>query len=120
MSERVLNRRSALQAIGLAGAGVLAGPALLAGDAGAQQGKSAAEKVVPVPAAAREGDDKEPSVEAKRLGEIAKARYGQHLNEEQLRQLVEDLDRGLNAGQRLRGLRLKNSDEPDFVFRAEL
>lgn len=118
MSDRLVDRRAALQAIGLAGAaGVMAGTAFLAGEGAAQS--AAAPKPSEPAAADPEPEKTEPSAEAKRLGEIAKSRYGQHLSEEQLQQLVEDLDGGLQSGQRLRKLGLKNADEPDFVFRAE-
>lgn len=121
MTERLVDRRKALQAIGLAGAaGVVAGTAILAGAGGAQaQTASTPEKHEPAAVPPSEDEKKEPSAEAKRLGEIAKVRFGQHLNEEQLKSLVEALDGGLQSGQRLRKLGLQNADEPDFLFRAE-
>jgi len=120
MSERLVDRRTALQAIGLA-AGVVAGTAFLAGGAGeaSAQSASAPKKDEPAADPPAESEQKEPSAEAKRLGEIAKIRFGQHLSEDQLKLLVEDLDGGLQSGQRLRKLGLKNADEPDFLFRAE-
>ena len=119
MSQYIVNRREALRTLGLGAAGVLAGPALLAGEARAQTA-APPKKAEPSAAPAPESETKEPSAEAKRLGEIAKERYGQHLNEDQLRELVEDLDGGLQGAARLRKLGLSNADEPDFIFRAEL
>ncbi|MGH7339212.1 MAG: hypothetical protein ACREKH_01850 [Candidatus Rokuibacteriota bacterium] len=120
MTERLVDRRTALQAIGLAGAaGVVAGTAILAGAGGAQAQTASTPKNEPAAVPPSEDEKKEPSAEAKRLGEIAKVRFGQHLNEEQLKSLVEALDGGLQSGQRLRKLGLQNADEPDFLFRAD-
>ena len=120
MSERYLDRREALRTFGIAGAaGAIAGPALLAREVRGQSAPAPKKEESPPPAPAERGPE-EPSSEAKRLGEIAKERYGQHLSEEQLRELVEDLDGGLKGAARLRQLGLSNADEPDIVFRAEL
>jgi hypothetical protein len=54
------------------------------------------------------------------LMEIVKVRYGAHLTEEQMKSVQRSLQRGLLTADRLKQFPLKNSDEPDFVFRAEL
>lgn len=118
MSGSALNRREALRALGAVGAGALAAPAILAGSAGAQSSTPSPgtkPEAKPVPEA---DQPKEPSVEAKRLGEVARERYGEHLDEAQLKELIEDIDGNLQSGARLRKERLKNWDEPDFIFRA--
>lgn len=118
MSGSELNRREALRALGAAGAGALAVPALLAAEAAAQSA-TPAPGAKPEPAPMPEADKpKEPSLEAQRLGDVARERYGQYLDDAQMKELVADIDGNVQSGARLRKERLKNSDEPDFVFRA--
>ncbi len=116
------NRRQALRTLGVVGAaGALAVPALLAGEAAGQSAPSgtkqeAKPEAPPQPAA---DQAKEPSAEAKRLGEIARERYGQHLDEAQWKELIEDIDGNLQSAAQLRKARLRNADEPDSVFRVD-
>ncbi|HWT01850.1 MAG TPA: hypothetical protein VN256_16505 [Pyrinomonadaceae bacterium] len=48
--------------------------------------------------------------------EVARARFGDKLSPEQLEQTRKDLNSYVTASERLRAVKLKNSDEPDFVF----
>lgn len=59
-----------------------------------------------------------PGPDAKDLLSIAKRRYAAHLSDEQADELLATLDRGLQGSAALRKAKLKNSDEPDFLFRA--
>ena len=119
MTRSDLDRRQALRALGVVGAaGAFAVPALLAGEASSQP--PAKPEPVPEPAAAAAADPpKEPSAEAQRLGEIARARYGSHLDEAQWKELVADIDGNLQSAAELRKAALRNADEPDTIFRVE-
>lgn len=59
-----------------------------------------------------------PSDEALALTAIVKQRYGAHLDEAQLAKVTEELEQRVQAGRRLRGVKLGNHEEPDFTFRA--
>jgi len=54
--------------------------------------------------------------QAQLLGEIVRQRYGQYLTPDQLTSVINNLDGAVQRGRRLREFKLKNSDEPDFVF----
>jgi hypothetical protein len=82
-----------------------AGAIVLAG-AGAQEPKTTPPK--PAPSA------------ADALAEVAQLRYGKHLSEEQLKEVRRGIERGLRSAERLRQVKLANSDEPAFVFSAFL
>jgi hypothetical protein len=51
--------------------------------------------------------------------EVARVRFGEHLTPEQLEQVKKDLDGNVRAADRLRAVKLKNADEPDFTFSVE-
>jgi len=94
-------RREFLKLVGLAGlSSTLGAPARVF----AQAAKSAA-----VPAA---------SDNALALAMIVRRRYGQHLNADQMKAITDELDNRIQAGQRLRAVKLANGDEPDFTFHA--
>lgn len=57
---------------------------------------------------------------ANALTDIVKARWGQHLNEEQTVKLRLSLQRSLAAAGRMAAFKLQNGDEPAFVFSAEV
>jgi hypothetical protein len=59
-----------------------------------------------------------PSDAAKELAALARRRYGAYLDEAQMKELTTELDDGLDAGEKLRKVKLANSDEPDVTFRA--
>ena len=47
-----------------------------------------------------------------------RARFGQQLTSEEMDRLTRELDGYARSSERLRAFKLKNSDEPDFIFRA--
>jgi hypothetical protein len=57
---------------------------------------------------------------AQALTEVIRLRHGKHLNEEQLKRVRQQVERNLRAGAALRRPPLRNGDEPDFVFFAEV
>jgi hypothetical protein len=59
-----------------------------------------------------------PTEDAKALAAIIERRYGKYLTKEQLASIVSDFDGDLKTGERLRSVKLENSDEPDVTFRA--
>lgn len=59
-----------------------------------------------------------PSPLAEAYAEVARARFGERLTPEQLEQIKKDLDGNVRSADRLRAVKLKNGDEPDFVFSA--
>jgi hypothetical protein len=67
----------------------------------------------PSPAAAKAS----PVAEA--YAEVARARFGQQVTPEQFEQIKKDLEGNARVADRLRAFKLKNADEPDFVFSAD-
>jgi hypothetical protein len=59
-----------------------------------------------------------PSPLAESYAEVARVRFGEKLTPEQLEQIKKDLDGNVRTAERLRAIKLKNGDEPDFVFTA--
>jgi len=60
----------------------------------------------------------EPSEDARALAEIIKRRYGKHLTDPQLAKVTEELENRIQAGRRMRDIKLANGEEPETVFRA--
>jgi hypothetical protein len=56
---------------------------------------------------------------AEALLEAVRARYGKHLTAEQLTAVQSSLARALYAAERLKKVKLQNSDEPAVIFSAE-
>ena len=50
--------------------------------------------------------------------EVARLRFGEKLSEEEMTRLRRDINGNLRAADALRAAKLKNADEPDFVFSA--
>ena len=71
----------------------------------------------PTPAQGPQGPPK-PSPLAEAYGEVARLRFGERLSAEQLEAVKRDLEGNVRTAERLRAYRLKNADEPDFVFSA--
>jgi hypothetical protein len=71
----------------------------------------------PSPTPAPQGPPK-PSPLAEAYAEAARLRFGEHLSPEQLESVKRDLEGNVRTAERLRGFKLQNSDEPDFVFNA--
>ncbi|HEY0404782.1 MAG TPA: hypothetical protein VGC89_03590, partial [Pyrinomonadaceae bacterium] len=63
------------------------------------------------------GTDK-PSPVAVAYAEVARERFGKQVEPEQFEQIRKDLEGNARVAERLRLFKLKNSDEPDFVFSA--
>jgi hypothetical protein len=55
--------------------------------------------------------------EARLLTEVLRERYPERLSEAQWGSIVSDFDGDLGGAKRLRAVKLKNADEPDFTFR---
>lgn len=60
-----------------------------------------------------------PSPVAEAYAEVARARFGGHLTAEQFEQVRKDLQANVQAAERLSAVKLRNEDEPDFVFGVE-
>lgn len=105
-----VGRRRLLGILGLAGTA----PLWLAGAAGADDPPRPG-----APAPAPAGEAAGPSEEARALADLARRRYGAHLDEAQMELLTDELDGNGKSAARLRQAKLANADEPDFVFRAE-
>lgn len=60
-----------------------------------------------------------PSPLAEAYAEVARARFGERLTPEELEQVRKELEGNLQAAERLRAVKLRNEDEPDFIFSAE-
>ena len=100
-------------------AALVAAPALAAG---AQTPTPASEPKAPpqpgpTPAQAPQGPPP-PSPLALAYFEVARLRFGASLKPEQLEAVKRDLEGNVRTAERLRASKLKNSDEPDFVFGA--
>ena len=59
-----------------------------------------------------------PSPLALAYAEVARLRFGASLQPEQFEAVKRDLEGNVRTAERLRASKLKNSDEPDFVFEA--
>lgn len=57
-----------------------------------------------------------PSPLAEAYAEVARARFGEQVTNEQFEQIKKDLEGNVRVAERLRAVKLKNGDEPDFVF----
>ena len=109
--------------VGLAGvSSALAAPAL----ALAQSGAGSQKKAGKAPAAEKQKPAAQPpaetppeiSEEGRKMAEVVKMRYGDHLSDEQLEEIAKELTWRMRAGETLRKLELANGDEPDFIFKA--
>ena len=60
-----------------------------------------------------------PSPLAEAYTEVARIRFGEKLTPEQTEQIKKDLDGNVRTADRLRAVKLKNGDEPDFTFSAD-
>jgi hypothetical protein len=56
---------------------------------------------------------------AEAYAEVARARFGEQVTPEQFEQVRKDLEGNVRVAERLRAVKLKNGDEPDFVFNAD-
>jgi hypothetical protein len=101
-------------------AAVIAAPAL-AGLAEAQTQPAPKEPKAPPnpqPTPAQTQGPPKPSPTAEAYAEVARLRFGERLTPEQLEAVKRDLEGNVRTAERLRAFKLKNADEPDFVFSA--
>jgi hypothetical protein len=61
-----------------------------------------------------------PLAAAEALTELARLQHGKHLTDEQLKAVQRSILGGVFAAERMNKVPLKNSDEPAFVFSADL
>jgi hypothetical protein len=54
------------------------------------------------------------------LGEIARIRFGSFVTDDQLKAVKQSIRQSQNSAQFLKRSKLHNSDEPSFIFRADL
>ena len=59
-----------------------------------------------------------PSPVADAYAEVARVRFGEKLTPEELARVKRDIENNVQASERLRAFKLKNGDEPDFIFGA--
>lgn len=57
-----------------------------------------------------------PSPLAEAYAEVARARFGERLTDEEFARVKDDLAGNVRVAERLRAFKLKNADEPDFAF----
>jgi hypothetical protein len=74
--------------------------------------------------AAQEKQEAKPDAEkapspARALTELLRLHYGKHLNEEQWKEVLKRVESIHRAADKVKAIKLKNSDEPAFAFRAD-
>ena len=110
-------------------AALVAAPAVAASAAvSAQTGPAAREpkappnpQTTPTPAATtpqQQPPPQKPSPVAEAYAEVARARFGKHMSDEEFARVKRDLEGNVRTAERLAASKLKNSDEPDFIFGA--
>ena len=57
-----------------------------------------------------------PSPVAEAYAEVARLRFGEKLGAEELARMKRDIEGNVRTAERLRASKLKNADEPDFIF----
>jgi len=57
-----------------------------------------------------------PSPVADAYAEVARLRFGERLGAEELARMKRDIEGNVRTAERLRAFKLKNADEPDFIF----
>lgn len=109
------DRREFLKLLGVAGVSAAVGsPVAALAQTSKAEGEKSQEPKTPPPAA----EAPEISPDARSMLEIVKRRYGQHLSEAQLEEILQELNFRVGAGEALRKFPLANGDEPDFIFSA--
>ncbi len=101
---------------------VAAAPLVLTANANAQTAApkepTASPNPQPTPPTTTTTTPPKPSPVVEAYAEVARARFGEQLSPEELTRVKRDLEGNVRAADRLRASKLKNSDEPDFVFSA--
>ena len=78
--------------------------------------KEAAAPPNPQPSPSPPQQQQKPSPVAEAYAGVARARFDEHVTPEQFEQIKRDLEGNARAADRLRSVKLKNEDEPDFTF----
>ena len=60
----------------------------------------------------------QPSPVAVAYAEVARARFGKQVSEDEFNRIRRDLEGNVRTGERLAAFKLQNWDEPDFIFNA--
>jgi hypothetical protein len=108
-SDRI-NRRSFVKFIpALGAAGFVAANLRLTGEAQTPS-------VSPTPSPSPSPSPQKPSPLAEAYAEVARVRFGEHIESAQWEQIKKDLEGNVRSADRLRQSKLKNADEPDFIF----
>jgi hypothetical protein len=81
-------------------------------------GKTKEAAAPPNPQPSPSPQQQKPSPVAEGYAQVARARFGEHVTPEQFEQIKKDLEGNVRAAERLRSVKLKNEDEPDFTFTA--
>lgn len=106
-------------------AALVAAPAVAASAASAQTTPAVREpkappnpQTTPTPSATTPQQPPRPSPVAEAYAEVARARFGKNLSDEEFARVRRDLEGNVRASERLAASKLNNSDEPDFIFGA--
>jgi hypothetical protein len=67
----------------------------------------------PTPATAQQNA---PTPVGEAYAEVARLRFGEKLSADELARLKRDIEGNVRTAERLRAFKLKNADEPDFIF----
>ncbi len=105
---RAIDRREFMQLLGAAGIASML-PVASAALAQSPTPSTAVPTTPTAPAA--------PSEDARALTAILKRRYPDRFSDAQWESIARDFEGDLSLGKRLRGVKLKNSDEPDSIFK---
>jgi hypothetical protein len=73
-------------------------------------------KQAPAPPSPPTPAQDKPSPLAEAYAQVAHARFGEQVTSEQFEQIKKELEGNVRVADRLRAVKLKNADEPDFVF----
>ncbi|MCA1564311.1 MAG: hypothetical protein LC803_01380 [Acidobacteria bacterium] len=98
----------------IAGA-VVAAPLVVAAALNAQT-PPATTKQAPAPPNPQPTPAPPPSPVAEAYAEVARLRFGDKLTPEELARMKRDIEGNVRTAERLRAFKLKNADEPDFIF----
>lgn len=81
-------------------------------------GKTKEPTAPPQPQPSPSPQPQKPSPVAEAYAAVAQARFGEQVTPEQFEQIKKDLEGNVRSSERLRSVKLKNEDEPDFTFTA--
>jgi len=79
-------------------------------------GKTKEATAPPNPQPSPSPQQQKPSPVGEGYAQVARARFGEQVTPEQFEQIKKDLEGNVRLAERLRSVKLKNEDEPDFTF----